>query len=129
MGGKALKELTTLSRLAPQQLQSLQSRVLPIVNKHFIKAGVPHYLPTKESFGDLDILVAGPKSREGNPIDDILSHFKPKHIARHGNITSFALDDFQVDLIWVPYLEYECAYGFLSWGDLGAMTGLIAKKL
>ena len=126
MGGKALKTVQT-NRLSKSELSSLQSRLLPIISLHFHKYAVPPYLPTKQSFGDLDILVAGPKSSLA--IASIISHFRSKESVTHGAVTSFEVDGFQVDLISVPEREYEVALGCLSWGDLGAMIGLVAKNL
>ncbi|KAJ3029454.1 hypothetical protein HK097_005797 [Rhizophlyctis rosea] len=126
MGGKALKNVPT-NRLSPSDFQTLQSRLLPIISTHFRKSAIPPYLPTKQSFGDLDILVAGPKSPTAHA--SIISHFQSKESVSNGGVTSFEVDGFQVDLISVPEAEYEVALGYLSWGDLGAMIGMVAKKV
>ncbi|KAJ3041428.1 hypothetical protein HDV00_009408 [Rhizophlyctis rosea] len=125
MGGKALK--IPLKRLSRADFHALQSRVLPYVSTLYAHTAVPHSLPTKLDFGDLDILVTRPQVHD--PIPQITTHFKSREVLRNGPITCFEVDNFQVDLIYVKPELFDTGMMYFSWGDLGMMMGVLGKKL
>ncbi|KAJ3262148.1 hypothetical protein HK104_006780, partial [Borealophlyctis nickersoniae] len=120
MGGKALTTLTQV-RLPRAAYLQMQSRVLPIVSSLYERAAVPHFLPTKPDFGDLDIVVAGPRAGQKDPVSVITTHFKSAQVVKSGPTTSFDVDGFQVDLISCSVDEFDATVAFLSWGDLGGI--------
>lgn len=132
MGGNALKSVETvrLSRedyevLSQEVLAKLQS--LPELSGR--KISIIQAYRTKESFGDLDVLV---ESVDGSSVDYlalITKAFQPKEIAQNSSCYSFDIRNFQVDFILTPTDDYETSVNYFAWNDLGNLTGRIFKKL
>ena len=64
MGGNAFKQLlpqATFPRMHPKVYYTLKAQVLPIVKAFYAYAIVSPEAPEKADFGDLDIVVAGPR--------------------------------------------------------------------
>ena len=64
MGGNAFKQLlpqATFPRMHPKVYYTLKANVLPIVKAFYAYAIVSPEAPEKADFGDLDIVVAGPR--------------------------------------------------------------------
>lgn len=81
---------------------------------------------TKESFGDLDILV----ERSQYDIAEMITQlYKPNQIVKNGNVWSFDYKQFQIDLIIVEPDLFDCAVDYHAWNDLGNFIGRIAHKL
>jgi len=78
MGGKALKgENTFTRRYSKQEFETVSQELVDILLKTFKRAEIPMYFSTKESFGDIDIIV----SMEGTPVANLKEYinetFKP----------------------------------------------------
>ena len=87
---------------------------------------IPSY-KTKESFGDMDILVDDvffPKYKFTDNF--IYDHFKSNEIVRNGDVISFNYKELQVDLIFTSTFDYSLAY--FSYNDLGNLIGRLAHK-
>lgn len=82
---------------------------------------------SKESFGDIDVLVEIVGDRQ-NMINKIKSNLIFDEIVINGNIISINQNDFQVDLILTPANEFYIAEVFFSFNDLSIMIGRLAKS-
>jgi hypothetical protein len=150
MGGHALKQCQ-LRRYSKVEYNALKTAVLPQILQFYSHAKVPHELPTKETFGDLDVIVHGrkpqPSSSEIDPIQQLSKLWNSKEVVANGPVTSVEKDDFQIDIIEIqgpkfasPFrtkpltdegrLKYfQAAVDYMSWGDVGSLVGVIAKSL
>lgn len=84
---------------------------------------------SKETFGDLDVLV---ESRAGSSIiwKDLLSRtFAPTEIVQNSNVYSFDYKQFQIDIILCNSDDYESSFNYFSWNDLGNLMGRVYKKM
>lgn len=125
MGGNALKTVETrrydldqYTKLANDVIQRLDG--LPTNQRAVV---IPH-IRDKQTFGDLDILYTTwgdtPFRRE-----HILRTFSPQEAHKNGDVWSFNVNDFQVDLIHSDYIPFKYAYNFFSWNDCGLLLGRI----
>ena len=98
------------------------SQVFPSMGK-----GVISY-STKETFGDIDILVPS----ESFSFDKFWDKhkFRYKDYKRNGGVISL-LDkqDRQIDIITTPLNIYDIHYNYLAYNDMGNFIGRIAKSL
>jgi hypothetical protein len=84
---------------------------------------------TKETFGDLDVLVETFFGDQIDYMEFIKTEFEPKQIVHNSHVYSFDYMDFQVDLILTPTEDYDTSMSYYSWNDLGNLAGRIYKKL
>jgi hypothetical protein len=85
---------------------------------------------TKESFGDLDIIINS---------SNLLPDWIPKLVAefglghgdwsKNGHVLSFVYERFQIDLIVTPPEHYQSSLDYFAWNDCGNLQGRIAHKL
>lgn len=129
MGGTALG--FEAKRMNLEEYHRLSSAALKQVGNHIRKMLIPSYLE-KESFGDIDIIVAmTPKEWE-----QTVSALKKRCPIHHHNkdFFSYGLKDgddiVQVDLIYVgsDYESLMCAYGYYAYNDRGNLVGKIARR-
>ena len=92
MGGKALKHLG-VKRLQFADYNKLKARVLEILAEYYRLFAVPAVLHSKESFGDLDVLVSGAVGTRDPTLDP---RFDSTGRVVSGNVTSLEVDSFQV---------------------------------
>ncbi|KAI8816053.1 uncharacterized protein EV422DRAFT_331398 [Fimicolochytrium jonesii] len=126
MGGNALKTCVT-RRLPIGDYRALIARLTPYVSMLYERTAVPHSVYDKQDFGDLDILVAGPKVND--PAGRVADHFRSKERTRAGPVTSLEVDEFQVDLISVPLAAFDYAFAFYNWNGFGMLRGVLARSL
>ena len=131
MGGNALTQVQT-HRLARKEYFVLRDRVLGVLQSSF-KDGrriidIPAYR-TKDSFGDLDVLIESFPGDSVRYIDLLTELFHPRQIVPNSGIYSFDVENFQVDLILTPSDDFDTSLAYFSWNDLGNLTGRIFKKL
>lgn len=132
MGGNAIKTVA-LRRLKAGEIEPYTESVIlklkesPLFQGKSIAAA--KYYRTKETFGDLDLIVSGPKPQRDH-LDDMLQYvFQTKEIYHNSDVVSFEHKNFQVDLIFVPEIFFESACFYYSYNDLNNLTGRIAHKL
>lgn len=135
MGGNALKKVKN-RRLERKLYQEVERHVVETIAKLADKVGVPRYFDSKTSFGDLDIVYSIKQQSSMNPdklIKEVMTSFGSKERVKNGHVTSidyqFDADSeaFQIDLIYVPYDHFEVNMFYLSYGDMGAIFGMIFK--
>ena len=157
MGGNALKTITT-TRKSRWVYNRIKAHVLKTLEDKLgltgIKWLVPHEVPGKTSFGDLDVLIT---RQNGYDIREwILLTFKPDELVSNGGVYSFNIPgaisalqidvedeecdpadhaantvpnpakDFQIDFITTPAEQFAIHHFFLSYGDCGMLIGQIA---
>ena len=157
MGGNALKTITT-TRKSAEDYEKIKEYVLCVLDDKLGLTGirwlVPHEVPGKTSFGDLDVLIT---RQSGFDIREwILLTFKPDELVGNGGVYSFNIPgaisalqidvedeecdpadhaantvpnpakDFQIDFITTPAEQFAIHHFFLSYGDCGMLIGQIA---
>lgn len=124
MGGNTFPELHTI-RYNKDQYLTLKELIISKFSEMFKKLNDTIVLPSKTSFGDIDMLFQTTK-----PIDwELIKHELGSSVELHnGPFHSFAYqDEFQVDFIEVKYWEWE---NFLmSYGGLFNLLGPKFKHL
>lgn len=131
MGGNALKTTTT-RRYDKSEYEALVEIVLGKLQNYPLFAGrrmeaVKAY-ENKESFGDLDLLIES----DGLPHTvwfAVVDLFRPNEIVRNGGVTSFDVNNFQVDLLMTPSKVYDMTAGYYAYNDLGNLIGRIAHNM
>jgi hypothetical protein len=129
MGGNALKNTETERKSLEEYLYisgymlGALDRLFPRARLSLIKA-----YRTKESFGDLDMLIAS-DNLPPNWKQMVEEEFKPNEIFNNGNVMSFDYMKMQIDLITVPDRELRMASTYLAFNDLGNLMGRIAQKM
>ena len=133
MGGKLLSHYgLEPCRLARREYFKIVSLVEHALAKNgIIGADIPTFRK-KESFGDLDFLCLNTKNDQLKDI--VTKEFNPRFYHSNGNsngnIFSFEVDGFQVDLITVSPNVYPFARTYFSYSDVvGNLFGRIAHKM
>jgi len=119
MGGKALKNVK-ISRISLYEYNRIREELISECNNEGITCGVPHEVPGKVDFGDIDVLVVA----NGKDIKRwIIEKFAPREIVTNDTVISFSYASgekfFQIDFIKVVNLG--TAMLFFSYGDVGAI--------
>lgn len=133
MGGNALKNCET-RRLQKAEYLVLVERVINDLKNELSEPNwdrrvknIPYYT-SKEDFGDADILIDS-CMLPADWVDRMVKKWDSKETYSNGDCVSFEVDGFQVDVIKSPSQEYEFAYNYFSYNDLGNLIGRMAKKL
>jgi hypothetical protein len=129
MGGNALKHVG-VERKPRIDYLFISGYVCGVLGKLFPKC---HALPimayaSKDSFGDCDILLKS-DNLPPNWHDMIREEFKPQDMISNGGVMSFDHSGMQIDLITSPAKEYDFAYTYYAFNDLGNLMGRIAHKM
>lgn len=130
MGGLALKNTFT-RRYERHEFETVSQELVDILSKTFERAEIPMYFSSKESFGDIDIIVSM-RVINGEPLrmDDYINEtFKPNEIFHNGNAWSFDYKEIQVDLITCSPQDFDSNRHYLAYNDLGNFIGRITQKL
>jgi hypothetical protein len=126
MGGNSLKNVVT-RRYARDEYYVLKQCILNKLQGHIDQYHVPKEFPSKESFGDLDVLMVCPSSINiRNLIQEL---FHPTEINHNGDVYSFDFEQFQIDFILVSKEQFENAIIYFSYSDLGGLIGNICHKI
>lgn len=136
MGGGALKKLPKnkkTRRYKKDEFESLADELLPKIKEVFnTKVELVQSYRTKETFGDMDILVLNngldidfeDNSDFGNKLKDIvIKEFGANQTHKNGNVLSFDYKRLQIDLILVDPDNWDSSNIFYKWGDLGNFMG------
>lgn len=129
MGGKALKNIKT-RRYDKYEYINISNEILNNLSLLFPKikiCSVP-YLNDKETFGDLDILISD-SFGINNMIPKILNLFKPIEHIKNGNVFTFNVNDFQIDLIFVNDINFDMSICYFQNNDAGMLIGKICHSL
>lgn len=131
MGGNALKNTTT-RRYEKKEYEELLDYVKTKLRGHPLfsnrRMEAVQAYKAKESFGDLDLLVES----DGLPHTvwfAIQELFKPNDFVRNGSVTSFDVNELQVDLLLTHSSIYDMSSAYFAYNDLGNLMGRIAYKM
>jgi len=130
MGGNALMVQTRRIQDA-DEYQHLAKQVLTRLNRAGVIAQlIPSYF-TKESHGDMDIMVTKTVAPDLVKIcrQAGCDGFDSKDIQVNGEVVSFEFSDFQIDLINIPPHQYNFSFNYYSWNDLGNFIGRVAASM
>ena len=130
MGGKALNKygITTERKSTEDFLRIANDIQEKIGNDLRLFCNVVKCYHTKESHGDLDLLVRIEPMTRINWRDYIELAFKPKAIHNNGGVYSFDYDNFQIDIIPVKESKWETAKTYYSYDPLGNIMGKTYHK-
>jgi triphosphoribosyl-dephospho-CoA synthetase len=136
MGGHAFPHLNVV-RLEKQAFGKFEQGAVESLENEmgddFLFISIPSYR-TKATFGDLDILFCeGQFSEVNDPTLRFCKALGATSFVRNGSVTSFAVpffdgQYFQVDLIRVDIDEFEFAFGYFAYNDLGNLLGRIFHR-
>lgn len=124
MGGAAFGE--QLPRLSIHQyldiVSELKSKLCPRFYRYVQE---PRSLPTKTSFGDVDLLV----TEHQHVSEDMPRHIGATSFKVNGNIISLLYRGFQVDLIKILHDRIDLGRFHSEYGDLGMILGMLSRNL
>lgn len=127
MGGLALKNTFT-RRYQRDEFEHLWVEMSAILTKTFKDFSMPRFFHSKESFGDMDIIL----SMEGfnqNMREYIEETFAPNEIFHNGHSWSFDYKELQVDFITCASENYNAHEHYFAFNDLGNFIGRIAQSI
>jgi hypothetical protein len=134
MGGRALSVPTR--RYGKKEFLALKDEVVKILDKTFAFKTVPLYFREKETFGDLDVVIAWDKMGQEENREELLAHyiqdtFDPDEIfhTKNSNSWSFDYKECQVDFIMCEDDDFWCFYHYFAYNDLGNFIGVLARNV
>lgn len=127
MGGHALK-LAKTRRITREEFEESSNYLLETLNMTFVKTAIPRYFESKETFGDIDIIVSL-EGYSGNLRKYIEDTFEPTEIFHNGNAYSFDYKEAQIDLITVEGKDFDSNFHYLAFNDLGNFIGRMAQVM
>lgn len=125
MGGNAIKNTET-RRYGSNEYFDLCKDVLCKLNSFSCNNSKIKVIPayrSKESFGDMDVLIS---MQHEISHADLKKAFSCNEIVKNTDVTSFDYKQFQIDLIYVPEEQFDYSYSYFSFNDLG---NLVSKCL
>lgn len=131
MGGNALKNTETI-RIDREELDRIYLNVktkLHRLDDDSLK--LVKFYKDKKDFGDIDILVKVENFILNETVQKYIRNimeieFGCKEIVVNGNCISVAIDQVQVDFIFVNVVDWEMANFFYSYNDMGLLLGKLA---
>jgi len=127
MGGRALKNAYT-RRISREEFEKSSIELLDALNETFARTAIPRFFQSKETFGDIDIIVSL-EGYEGNVREYIENTFEPTEIFHNGNAYSFDYAEAQIDLIMVRGEDFDSNFHYLAFNDLGNFIGRMAQVM
>jgi hypothetical protein len=129
MGGKAIKTVP-IRRYDRREFDNIAQTVPEILKPYFKNIGIPLFFESKETFGDLDVLVSTDGfDYRGGMRDFIEDKFSPDEIHHNGNCWSFNYQEFQIDIITCSEKNFEANLNYLNYNDLGNLMGKLAHAM
>lgn len=120
MGGK----LFNTKRLPLNEFNIYRNHMENMLQFFGIEYKIPLYFRNKEDFGDLDVLI-----KKTVPTNKLLNIFRfyESHYDKSEAVVSFNYKDFQVDFIKIEPENFDIAFHYYSYNDLGNLIGQLAK--
>lgn len=111
------------SRLPLAEFNKYRTSVEGILKFYDIEYKIPLYYRDKKDFGDLDILI-----KKTVPTEHLLKIFSGCEYFNNGDsVISFNWKNFQIDFIKIDPEDFEIAFHYFSYNDLGNLIGQLAK--
>lgn len=120
MGGNLFKtrRLPLLGYLACKR------EISSVMDFYGIEYKIPRHYYKKKDFGDLDVIIKNTTST--NELLKIFNGYECYYDKRE-TIVSFNIKNFQIDFIRVDPMDFETAFYYFSFNDLGNLIGQLAK--
>lgn len=137
MGGLAIKQVIGKEgeRLTREDVK-LYTDIINFSLEKDYHLEFPVEVQEKESFGDIDILLCAKNNNSNfdyiqevlrNAFKDVGKGYQGYH--KNSNVYSLAINDKQIDLLFISHDEMYSAKSYLSNNDLGNLVGRIAHSL
>lgn len=130
MGGNALKNCHT-KRLNADEYRVVVDRVVKDIKQTLGLNRKVHPVVSyfnKKDFGDADIIMES-NDLPANWVDQLAHVWDSKETFANGDVVSFEVDEFQVDVIKSTPESFDFAYRYFAYNDLGNLLGRMVKKL
>lgn len=128
MGGRALKNTFT-RRYDRDEFEKLKDEMTSKLTDTFNNFSHTKYYHIKETFGDMDVLISDNGELTKEEITNFITNtFNPNEIFINGGCYSFDYKELQIDFIFIPTENFECAKHYFSYNDLGNLIGKIAHQ-
>lgn len=134
MGGSALKNCVT-RRYDKEEYFTLEKEVVGKLKEIFYLSRIEPVkaYSSKESFGDMDVIVEAAIYPESPPGYGITAKwydtFSPKEFVMNGGVLSFEYKEFQIDLIFTKPEEFESSAYYFAYNDLGNLLGRVSHSM
>ena len=130
MGGKALNKYGVFTeRKNTEEFKQIGTELKnKVLTELALECTVVQCYHTKESHGDLDLLVKMPKGRQIAWREFIAYRLQPQAIHNNGGVYSFDYKNFQVDIIPINEDKWEIAQTYYSYDPLGNIMGKTFHK-
>lgn len=125
MGGNALNNIVRMNK---DEYHSTMNIVKLILDTQNIKYSFIKCYNSKETFGDLDVVIEKTTNTTENR-NFIIKHFNPIEIYKNSDCLSFNLNNFQIDFIYVTPDFFDTTVNYFSYNDLGNLIGRYAQSL
>jgi hypothetical protein len=134
MGGLAIKTITgkEARRITKDERNILIEKINKLFSSHFFAVDVVTEIKEKETYGDIDFLTTAGTKLYAIPYMKALFGDKYQGVHKNGNIWSFAIDDAQIDFIFLSEEDsesIEAAKFYFSNNDMGNLIGRIARSI
>ena len=126
MGGNALKH-TDIRRYEKEEYFKLFEEIKRMVPIKW-RPTILQAFREKESFGDMDIMVLA-EGVNGDFQKQLQEIFNPTDIVPNSNVISLDYKNLQIDFIVTPEKNFDAAYTFFAWNDLGNFIGKISHAV
>ena len=129
MGGNALKQVKVV-RKTTEDYQKIYHEISKIIKKHLLnEIHLIKCYHTKESHGDMDILVRIDGIEDYTKIRNFIYNImKPQEVVKNDKVYSFNYYDFQIDFILVKDISWETAMVYFDYDCLGNIMGKTYHK-
>jgi len=113
-------------RLPLKEFKKFKDDIEFVMDFAGIEYKIPLYFREKKDFGDLDVLI-----KSTVPTEMLLSIFKgyESHYDSSEKTVSFNYKNFQIDFIKIIPEDFNIAYHYFSYNDMGNLIGQLAKSV
>ena len=129
MGGRALKQIKT-NRKSTEDFIKIYGELSKIIVEHLSnEIHLVKYYHTKESHGDMDILLKISDIKDYEKINEFINNIiKPCEVLKNDIVYSFNYFDFQIDFILINESLWETAITYFDYDCLGNVMGKTYHK-
>lgn len=128
MGSRALLKFgIQTQRIPKEKYEILSKHIVEKLKTKFPDAVDILAYKNKKDFGDMDVLVL--KGKDSDNVPEMLKElFDYSQIYVNTPVYSFEYNQFQIDAILTPNLNWQTSFTYYSYNDLGNFMGRIAHK-
>lgn len=127
MGGKALANFG-VTRISAEEYAPLKEDLVSLAAAYGVPVHIPPEMPEKPDFGDIDLLIPA-SAATTRSYAEFKSELSKDGYSANGNVHSCAWRNHQVDLIICRDDCLEFTKYYLSYGIVGMVLGMMARRL